>query len=265
MLALATPTSTSSSDLLSGIELRPRDAHATLHALETAGHRLRAVGAPRAAFPDVYAVITRNVVTACREGRFGEPAWVFRLAGRFGELYLAALAPSVRGAQAPSGAWRAAFAARRGPSLPTLEAFLGINAHINVDLAQGIAANIADLGGASDPARMARYRRDHDAVNEILRESMPEILARLAVVHGCQLARLARIDPRVQRAVSVAVLALLADWRDRVWDDMMVLLTAPTPTAAAAQIARMDLRATLGARALTAVLTRPEPAVPERH
>lgn len=241
-------------DPLDGVDLHPDHVDAALRALDHTTTRLLEQGDPRAAFPDVYAVITRNVSRACREGRFLEPNWIARLAGRFAELYFFALKASLAGRAAPGVAWQAAFGQRSGAPLATLDALLGVSAHINVDLAQGIAANIIAHGATSDHERLRRYRHDHDAVNEILRESMPEILERLDMRHACPLAHMMRLDARLERRLCDLTLRMLAAWRDRVWDDMLDLLHAPNPRAADAVIAAMDYRAGKMAGAMTLAL-----------
>ena len=92
-----------------------------------------------------------------------DPAWVFRLSGKFSTLYFKSL-------MAPEGdrAWRLAYevAQRRGSSVVE-NALLGINAHINFDLPRAIAKNLEgeDLG---DFTTMQKRKFDHDQVNNLL-------------------------------------------------------------------------------------------------
>jgi hypothetical protein len=223
-LLVLVPDTRSVHPLLAGIDTQAHDIYAALPALEEVSARLRARRDPRAIFPDLYGIITRNVLAAV-EGRsatsFLEPAWIARLAGRFATRYFDALGPSLAGGHVASGAWTVAFdEARRGDASPVQHALYGIHAHINFDLAQGIADNVRGAGAADDPAMQARYLHDHDAVNAILDASMDEILDRLVDRYGCATSRLAAAHPWTRHATRAVVLAMLARWRTRVWGEM---------------------------------------------
>ena len=245
-------------DILRGVSLSPASADEAFDCLTLVGERLRRAGDPRAAFTDVYAVITRRVRDAVNDGGaplFEEPQFISRLAGRFCELYLAALRRSLAGEPEPITAWAVADLRRRSRgTLPLQHALLGLNAHINCDLALGLLANVSALGDAGDAARMARYHHDHDAVNRILEAAMPEVLELLAARHGCPASRLVRAAREgLRRAACRVTLFTLQVWRARVWDDLVAMLGAVEAGGAAgvARIAaRMNLRAGLFARLL---------------
>jgi hypothetical protein len=238
-------------EILSGIDLAPLNVEGALNALETVAGRLREKGDPRAVFPDVYAVITRRVKEAI-EGRgpaFLEPQWISRLAGLFCEYYLAALGASLDGRRTAADAWDVAFHSARGTAT-SMNALLGINAHINYDLAQGLYDNIVQHGAVKDARLLSRYHHDHDLVNEILASAMPEIFQILVARYKCPLAAVATVSKGVQETISRAVLFTLRQWRDRVWCDLEELLAASSPLAHRAVLARMNRRAALVARAL---------------
>ncbi|MFN7143437.1 MAG: DUF5995 family protein, partial [Myxococcota bacterium] len=178
--------------LLLGVDRRPADAPAALAALEAVAERFHARGDARAVFPDVYAVVTRNITAAVADGRtFLEPAWLTRVAGDFAARYFDALVPALLGQVPTSRAWHVAFArARSGPPLPVRDAILGINAHINYDLARGLAASIRARGHARNAAMLARYAHDHAAINGVLRASVPEVVRVLVERHRCRVTRL---------------------------------------------------------------------------
>lgn len=228
--------------LMVGIDAHPVDVDGALVALDTIATRLRAVGDARAVFPEVYAVITRNVAAAVRLGGvFLEPAWIARLAGRFAERYFEALIPSFTEEEVGSDAWRVAFdAGAGGPSVPMRDAILGINAHINYDLAQGIADNIRAAGHADDAHMLARYRHDHDAVNTILRASADEVYDLLLTRYHCRLTWLATRSRHVNGWLTVGAMRVLGGWRADVWEDMLTLLHAPGARARATRLRRMN-------------------------
>jgi hypothetical protein len=136
------------------------DAHDRLRALE---RRLRAAGDRRAVFPTIYTRMTHAVRAAIDDGRFADPEWMRRYTVTFADYYRRAFLTFERGAYAAVPApWRVAFdVAVAGDALVAQDAFLGINAHINYDL----ALTLRDLG--IDPRR-ARKRADHDRIDDVL-------------------------------------------------------------------------------------------------
>ena len=206
----------------------PTSVVEALSALEAVTARLLAEGDRRAAFPDIYAIITRRVaetVALGPRGMFIEPRWISRLAGRFCERYLTTLRWSLRGEPQDAGAWSIAYGCcELDDMLPVHHVLLGLSAHINYDLALGVAANITELGGADDPIRLARYKHDHDAVNHLLRASVPEAFDHLIERHQCPGAR--ALYRHAFATTEWIAMALLETWRERVWGDAMALLRA---------------------------------------
>lgn len=221
----AAPPRRPTSLLLVGVELRPPDVDAALVSLTTVATRLRALRDPRAVFADVYAVITRDVAAALRVGgTFLEPGWIATLAGRFAERYFDALAPALVGAAPAADAWRIAFAAgERGRCVPVREALLGINAHVNHDLARGVAETIAERGPAGAVA-LARYAHDHHAIDGVLRAAVPEIHRMLVDRYRCPASWLAARSRRGARAATEPVVRTVEAWRARVWARALALL-----------------------------------------
>lgn len=245
-------TSSAQHAVLDGVDVAPTNIFEALHALETVAPRLHEQGDARAVFPEVYAVITRRVKEAV-EGRgpaFLEPQWISRLAGFFCEYYLKALKASFDGRPTGSDAWDIAFEhADAGEAPPSICAMLGINAHINYDLAQGVYDDIILHEAANDTRLLRRYRHDHDLVNSILADAMPEIFQILASKYDCPLAAVATVTKGVQEAVSKAILFTLRQWRDRVWGDLLTLLALSNRAKKGAVLARMNSRSGFVARA----------------
>ncbi|MEF8862226.1 MAG: DUF5995 family protein [Haloarculaceae archaeon] len=135
-----------------------------LDRLETLESALRDRGDRRAVFLTIYSRMTRAIRTHAEAGRFGDPAWMRRYTVAFADYYRRAFLAFERGRLGGVPApWRVAFdTAVRGEGLVVQDAFLGINAHINYDL----ALTLVDVG--IDPDRPAK-RADHRAVNGVLR------------------------------------------------------------------------------------------------
>jgi len=136
------------------------EAEERLREFET---RLRAAGDRRAVFLTIYTRMTARVRTAIERGRFGDPAWMRQYTVRFADYYRRAFLAFERGnLNDVPDAWRVAFGtAVEGSALVAQDAFLGINAHINYDL----ALTLRDVG--IDPGR-AEKRADHRHINDVL-------------------------------------------------------------------------------------------------
>lgn len=239
----------------------PTDAAQAHAALDHVADTLLCAADARAAFPDVYAVITRRVAieVARSRGPFQEPAWISRLAGRFCARYLETLRWALAGSAQDTSAWASAYDSVDAVGMPPVQhALLGLSAHINYDLAIGIHATIVEHGHADDRAMIARYKHDHDHVNELLDASIPEAFDRLIKRHHC--ATTVWLD-RGRRLTRWCTMELLARWRAQVWVEVEALLVART----SAQRARVLRR--IGARAarIGALLRRPIPALPRVH
>lgn len=239
----------------------PTDAAQAHTALDHVAETLLRANDARAAFPDVYAVITRRVAieVARRDGPFQEPAWISRLAGRFCTRYLATLRQAMINGPQDTSAWTTAYASADTENMPPVQhALLGLSAHINYDLAIGIHATIVEHGHADNRAMIARYKHDHDHINELLDASIPEAFARLITRHHC--ATTLWLD-RAGRLTRWCTMELLTRWRARVWVEVEALLAARTE----AQRARVLRR--IGARAgrIAALICRPVPDLPRVH
>lgn len=128
----------------------------------------------RGVFVTAYATITEAIEARSDAGGFRDPEWVRAYLVAFGALYRDALHRDVVARRSGTGddarrvpkAWRIAFdAAAAGRGWVIQHLMLGINAHINHDLA--LALLIAGLDGD----RAAHYA-DHTAVNAVLAGAM---------------------------------------------------------------------------------------------
>jgi hypothetical protein len=231
---------------LRGVRLATRNGPEALEALERVSERLHAVGDPRGAFPEVYGVITRRVLLELRKPYPGflEPAWIDELMGRFCARYLETLGWSMRGLPQDCEAWRLAYEyAAAELTIPMQDVLFGISAHVNHDLALDTARAILARGHAHDPVMLIRYKHDFDYINALLREMMPECMARVRDRYGCRAAGAmwAAARPLVERGF----LAGLAAWRERVWADVRRLLAAEDEVGRAAVRRAIDRRAGL--------------------
>lgn len=192
----------------------------------------------RAVFADCYRLMTVRLSEGVREGRFEDGAWVARLRDRFAEYYFDAL-DAYDGAAPCPATWRAALDACARPGCHPLEALLlGINAHINGDLALALV-DVLDDWDVLEPRQRAGRRRDHDRVNAVIRATTDEVqrdvLARWS-------AGSVRLDGLLGRLDEWVFGEVVERWRTRVWLDAMALLALPAADRPA-EAARIDVRA----------------------
>jgi hypothetical protein len=135
----------------------------------------RAHGSRLGYFPALYRRVTLAIRDGIERDRFEDGARMEQLDVVFANLYLDALDRWQRG-DWPPAAWRVAFeAADTWPPVVLQHLLLGMNAHINVDLA--IAAARTAPGDA-----LPGLRRDFDEINAILAEQTAGVKAELASI-----------------------------------------------------------------------------------
>jgi hypothetical protein len=142
------------------------------------------------------------------------------------------------------------------------EAVLGLSAHINYDLAIGIYQNIVAHGHGSDARMIARYKHDHDVVNELLNAACFEAIERLIDRHRCQISELTYKHARY--TARWLTMQLLCRWRAQVWDIVEALLQAGSEAERHQIIEKMGRRAALIGQLLTlpsAVFAASRPAL----
>jgi hypothetical protein len=114
----------------------------------------------------LYLQVTQAVEARIESGGFSDAAWLAELDVQFARLYFTALMAALTG-QAYPGCWRALFASRDRVAVARIQfALAGINAHINHDLPQAIAAT-CQVTGTTPQHGTAQYN-DYTALNSTL-------------------------------------------------------------------------------------------------
>jgi hypothetical protein len=110
-------------------------------------------------FPALYARVTADVAEGIRTNRFDDGKRMERLADTFAGYYLRA-----RKAQTPvPRCWQATWDVAHDPNLVIVQhLLLGINAHVNYDLAQAVIDVAPSSGG------LEAVRRDFASINDVL-------------------------------------------------------------------------------------------------
>jgi hypothetical protein len=163
----------------------------------------RTRGDRRAVFLTVYARVTREVAAGIERDEFGDPAWVADYLVTFADFYRRALLDFETGdVESVPDAWRLFFRATAASDALVVQcAVLGINAHVNYDLALALR----EVG--IDRDRASKYR-DHRRINEILWRLVDETLDRLAETYAPGIATFADLTGPVGEWVWYLALAL---------------------------------------------------------
>ncbi|REA05905.1 hypothetical protein DEQ92_06510 [Haloferax sp. Atlit-6N] len=142
------------------------DAHERLSALESL---LYDRGDRRAAFLTIYVRVTAEVDRGLGGGEFTDPEWVADYLVTFADHYRRAFRAFERGDHDDvPDPWQLSFeTALAGESLVVQDVLLGVNAHVNYDLALALH----EVG--IDPDRPAKYD-DHRRINRVLRRLVDE-------------------------------------------------------------------------------------------
>ena len=187
------------------------------------GHDHRLGCDHNSAFALLYWRTTEGIRDAIQRGEFSDHPFWNRITTAFGRYYLDAFAawtgPHPRDAAL---AWRIAFRAAEHEQVSTLgDVYLGINAHVNHDL-----AFVYERLGARDHA-------DHLHVNVVLGRVSAVVLPEIGATLDPTLAGQHSDDP----TLGLDIFA----WRERAWRNARRLRTAKSPAArrrVAARIAR---------------------------
>ena len=156
---------------------RPKDIDEGLDAMRSALDYFHRENDQRAIFLRAYYLITLAVHQAIYQSGqyqnriFFDPEWVKKLAGKFSLLYFQSLSTQEREGER---AWKTAhrLAATNETSV-FQDLLLGLNAHINYDLAYGIYLNLKEYDDGRDHLLLPRRKFDHDQVNNILVDAHP--------------------------------------------------------------------------------------------
>jgi hypothetical protein len=196
--------------------------------------RLRARGDRRAVFLTIYERMTRAVRNGIDGGRFADADWMRDYTITFANHYRRAFRAFERGRlRAVPDPWRVAFGtAGRADRLVVQDAFLGVNAHINYDLALALR----DVGIDADRER--KYA-DHLAIDGILARLVDAQQTALADLYAPAVDDIDRALGRVDESLT---LYSLTEGRQQAW--RMAVVLSDAPWSAVRTLARRTLQTT---------------------
>ncbi|TQM44300.1 DUF5995 family protein [Pseudonocardia cypriaca] len=125
-----------------------------------------------AAFSKLYHIITSRVGDMVESGEFSSSPFLVQLDIEFAERYFQALRRYAADIHTAPGVWRVLFDNRSDPKVPPVNfAVLGVNAHINFDLAHALVATWRHIGPDGDVAEREQFH-DYRLVNEVFETEM---------------------------------------------------------------------------------------------
>jgi Family of unknown function (DUF5995) len=197
---------------------------------------LAAAGDPGRFFLATYLRTTRAVAEELERGGFGDPAWVERWDVAFADLYLDAVEAAQAG-RPPPEPWAVAFGARDLP--PLRHVLLGMNAHINYDLAQSLLAVISPEE-FQDEALLAARHADHEHIDQVLVSRVGAEDTELEALSGPR----SRTDRVLAPLNRLATKRFLRESRAKVWANTRLLDAARRagPDAYATRLAELERR-----------------------
>jgi hypothetical protein len=205
-------TSTSLATLTSAPYTTHWGAYEGLRCLE---EHLIAAADRRAIFASVYALTTLRMAESIDANEYTNTDWMKSYQTEFANHYRKALNAyaAERRSQVPN-AWLVAFdAAASGQTLIVQDALLGMNAHINYDLAFAIETV------RMSPNTTSRYL-DHTRVNDVLNEVGDEIVIALGSLYG---ANYGAVDAALGPVDDLFLAVGMATARQNAWNNAVLL------------------------------------------
>lgn len=220
---------------------RPQNVDEALGALRDALGLFHRENDHRAIFARAYYLITLAMYRATHQlppytnRIFFDGEWVKRLAGKFASLYFKSLTTDERPGER---AWKLAhrLAASRQASVMQ-DMLLGINAHINYDLAYGIYLNFKEFDDGRDHLLLPRRKFDNDQVNNVLVDSVPTIEATLTRDYGGEMRALGELAGDLDDVLGGVGLKY---YRERVWWNAIAFLSTQSDDELQLVHARLD-------------------------
>jgi hypothetical protein len=195
--------------------------------------------------------MTQEVHNGVENSEFADSEWMEEYLVTFANYYRRAFLAFERGnLEAVPAPWRVAFGtAIRGDALVIQDALLGVNAHINYDLALALA----DVG--TTPERPQKYA-DHRAINDVLARLVDIQQEMLAEVYAPGIADL---DAALGEFDESFMLLSMTEGREQAWRVATIMADVGWPPVAS--YARWVLRTTATGGAFFILTSTIDPSV----
>lgn len=154
-------------------------------------------------FNHTYLIITKNVKNSMKKDLFDHPKFLEQFDTVFAGYYLRALRAYIRDDPAPPAWTFACDKARRRQCSAFITMALGVNAHVNNDIAQVL----------NDTSPADIVRRDYNRINSIIAESIDEVIDELSD----QSSRFGPRNRMLRPLYKMIMHLLIIIWRTMAW------------------------------------------------
>jgi hypothetical protein len=200
-------------------------------ALEKLNHDLSVEGLEQLInFNHTYLIITKNVKNAMKKNLFDHPEFLEQFDTVFADYYLRALRAYIRKTPAPPAWIFACDKAHKRQCSAFITMALGVNAHVNNDIAQVLR----------DTEPSDEVRRDYNLINSIIASSIDEVIDELSEETN-------RFGPRnmlLRPLYKIIMHILIIVWRTTAWNNYKKL------TSAKISVSDIEMKAVRTARLL---------------
>jgi len=197
----------------------------TLNRMEELLSQMEARADGRASFLRCYALMTKNMISAVADGAFEDPVWMRRFIDHFAEYYFIGLDQYENDATHAPKVWVLAHDTANRDSFSSLQkVLLGVNAHINFDLALTLADLLEHERAEKEERRWAERYSDYCLVNRIIGETIDSVQDQI-LEPGSPTMKL--LDVSMGRLDEWLISRLIRSWRDEVWDRACEMMDAP--------------------------------------
>lgn len=179
----------------------------------------------RSLFANAYRAMSVTTLEAIASDEFDDSVWVDHLLSNFADYYFHAVDSfEGRAADPCPDVWKLAFDATSNDDIHPLRVlFLGINAHINYDLALCVADVMGDWA-VLDREHQRIRRTDYERVDEIILRTVDMVQDNVVSPSSPAMALMDKLLGPVDEWLFTA---LIANWRRDTWSDALTLLDSP--------------------------------------
>lgn len=184
-------------------------------------------GDRRAIFLRCYLMMTENMHAAVAAAEFNDNGWVNALVHHFADYYFNALDACQLNPQAAPRPWWLTYEAAGDPSTLVMQhLMLGINAHINYDLALALVDMLDAEWFELPPESRLQRKADHEHVNQVISRTIDQVqdqvIEPLVPILALADTLLGPIDEWLTDR-------LIQTWRGDVWEQATAMLESDDP------------------------------------
>ncbi|MBK6622254.1 MAG: hypothetical protein IPG32_15740 [Saprospirales bacterium] len=202
----------------------------------------------RASFLGCYCLMTENMLSAVEQGEFRDNSWMRNFIDHFAAYYLRGFEKYEKDKERAPKVWVLAHDHAARDSCATIQKLLlGVNAHINFDLALTVVDLLGPEWAELDEDQRSIRFADYCHVNEIIGETIDKVQDQILETdsRGMEL-----LDTYLGRLDEWLISRLIRAWRSEVWEQAGAMLVATEEAQRAGQISALEEKTLLRGEAI---------------